>query len=241
MSAHAAAVIFDVDGVLLELTPAEEDAFFAPFEALYGLTGLSRDWDGYRVRNDEDIIREILERHAGRPPGAAEMTRHLGAYCSHLDDGYRRGRLAVSVIPGARSLLEALARRPGLALGTATANVLRAAEIRLAQCGLWEHVSAFTSGADGGGHKREVLARLIARLGLPPHRIVYVGDNRNDLEAGQATGVHFIGFALESWRRDRLAAAGAERVSGDHATTLELIGAALRLFPSPASGRRRAG
>ena len=44
----AAAVIFDVDGVLLELMAAEEDAFFAPLTARYGLTNLSRDWNSYR-------------------------------------------------------------------------------------------------------------------------------------------------------------------------------------------------
>ncbi len=38
-----AAVIFDVDGVLLDLTPPEEDAFFHPFLQLHGLSGLSRD------------------------------------------------------------------------------------------------------------------------------------------------------------------------------------------------------
>jgi FMN phosphatase YigB (HAD superfamily) len=54
------AVIFDVDGVLLDLTPAEEERFFVPFARRYGLTGLSRDWDSYRTRNDEDIIAEIL-------------------------------------------------------------------------------------------------------------------------------------------------------------------------------------
>ena len=43
-----AAVIFDVDGVLLHLTPEEEDAFFRPFEDLHGLTGLSRDWKRQR-------------------------------------------------------------------------------------------------------------------------------------------------------------------------------------------------
>ena len=42
-----AAVIFDVDGVLLELTSAEEDAFFVPFENRYGLKNLSRDWNSY--------------------------------------------------------------------------------------------------------------------------------------------------------------------------------------------------
>jgi phosphoglycolate phosphatase-like HAD superfamily hydrolase len=221
------AVIFDVDGVLLDLTPAEEDAFFAPFETLYGLTGLSRDWDSYRVRNDEDIIGEILERQAGRPPGTDEMSRHMAAYCTHLENGYRCGTLRVEAIPGAHQLLDILARRPGLALGTATANVLRAAEVRLIEQGLWDQVSGFTCGADGGGHKREILARVIGRLALPPERIVYVGDNLNDLEAGEATGVHFIGFAVEPARRDRLAAAGARQVSGDHRTTLALIDAAL--------------
>lgn len=227
MTGFHGAVIFDVDGVLLELTPAEEDAFFAPFETLYGLTGLSRDWDGYRVRNDEDIIGEILERHAGRPPGPDEMSRHMMAYYAHLEDGYRCGTLKVEAVPGARELLETLARLPGLALGAATANLLWAAEIRLIEAGLWDQVSKHACGADGGGHKREILGRVIARLGLPPERIVYVGDNLNDLEAGEATGVHFIGFAVEPARRDRLIAAGARQVSGDHRTTLALIDAAL--------------
>ena len=37
-----AAAIFDVDGVLLELTRQEEDAFFHPFETIHGLTGRAR-------------------------------------------------------------------------------------------------------------------------------------------------------------------------------------------------------
>ncbi len=50
----------------LDMTPAEEDAFFVPFAERYGLSGLSRDWDSYRTRNDEDIMGEILEAH-GHP------------------------------------------------------------------------------------------------------------------------------------------------------------------------------
>ena len=65
------AVIFDVDGVLLDLTAPEEGAFFRAFERLHGITGLSPDWDSYRVRNDEHIIAEILERH-GLPADAHE-------------------------------------------------------------------------------------------------------------------------------------------------------------------------
>lgn len=58
-----AAVIFDVDGVLLELKSVEEDAFFVPFEIRYGLKNLSRDRNSYAIRNDENTIAEILASH----------------------------------------------------------------------------------------------------------------------------------------------------------------------------------
>jgi phosphoglycolate phosphatase-like HAD superfamily hydrolase len=64
-------------------------------------------------------------------------------------------------------------------------------------------------------------------LNLPPERIVYVGDNLNDFEAGLATGVRLIGFAVEEKPRERLLVAGASMVSADHQTTFSLIEAAL--------------
>ena len=125
-----AAVIFDVDGPLLELTRAEEDAFFVPFERLYGLTGLSRDWDSYRVRNDEEIIAEILQSHLGAPPPRSEVRRVADLYGEVLQEGFASGRLQATPVPGADHLLARLASRPEVALGMATANLRRAAENR---------------------------------------------------------------------------------------------------------------
>jgi phosphoglycolate phosphatase-like HAD superfamily hydrolase len=219
-----AAVIFDVDGPLLELTPPEEDAFFVPFERLYGLTGLSRDWDSYRVRNDEDIIAEILERHLGAPVPRSEVQRVVDLYGEVLADGFVSGRLKATPVAGADRLLARLGGRPELALGMATANLRRAAEIRLSAAGLWNRVKDHPGAADGGGAKREVLARVIAGLGLAPDRIVFIGDNLNDLDAGGANGTRFIGFHRDEARRQRLAAHGAVHVSGDHEETFRLIG-----------------
>jgi beta-phosphoglucomutase-like phosphatase (HAD superfamily) len=151
-----AAVIFDVDGVLLDLTPPEEDAFFHPFLALHGLTGLSRDWDSYRVRNDHDIMVEVLERHFGRPPTKAEVEHLTRSYLSHLEVGLSGGALTAVEIPGARALLSAL-RTDGLAIGIATANLVDAARLRLASAGLWDFVEGLPFGADGGGVKAEIL------------------------------------------------------------------------------------
>jgi phosphoglycolate phosphatase len=222
-AAPQAAVIFDVDGPLLELTPPEEDAFFMPFERLYGLTGLSRDWDSYRVRNDEDIIAEILEDHLGGPPPRHEVQRVVDVYGEVLAEGFASGQLRAVAVPGADDLLARLADVPALALGMATANLRRAAEIRLSAAGMWDRVKHHPGAADGGGAKREVLARVIAGLDLPASRIVFIGDNLNDLDAGLANGTHFIGFHWDETRRRRLADNGAVHVSGDHAETFRLI------------------
>jgi HAD superfamily hydrolase (TIGR01549 family) len=211
------AVIFDVDGVLLDLTAPEESAFFLAFERLHGITGLSPDWDSYRVRNDEHIIAEILERH-GLPESAHEAI--VAEYLAILSQGLSSQTLRAVAIPGAREMLDALA---SFRLGIATANLLSAATLRLTFTGLWEPVSSLAFGAEGSGHKRETVARAIAATGLPKDRIVYIGDNLNDVDAGLSNGVHFIGFAQEEARRERLKAAGARHLSGDHATTLKLI------------------
>ncbi len=145
-----AAVIFDVDGVLLELTRPEEDAFFVPFERRYGLKGLSRDWNSYAIRNDENIIAEIFARH-----GLPEH-EHAGVVADYLELLRRQladGTIQTVVIQGALELLQNL--RGSVRIGIATANLLGAAELRLKCAGLWDHVSALAHGADGGGHKRE--------------------------------------------------------------------------------------
>lgn len=227
MAKASAAVIFDVDGVLLDLTPLEEDAFFWPFAELHGLTGLSRDWDGYRIRNDEDIIEEILETHFGRAPTPEEQRAIIDAYLGHLAGNLELTRLTPVTVPGAVELLASLAGK--VRLGIATANLLEAASLRLAVCGMWDGLKGHAFGANGGGAKREILARAIASLGLPRERIVFVGDNLNDVEAGLANKVHFIGFSSDPAKTRRLAAAGAKQICNQHRDTLKHIEDALQL------------
>jgi HAD superfamily hydrolase (TIGR01549 family) len=214
-----AAVIFDVDGVLLELTRAEEDAFFVPFERRYGLKNLSRDWNSYAVRNDENIIAEILQKH-GLP--ASELAEVVADYQAVLKLQLGNGTIETIVIPGAPELLAKL--HATMKLGFATANFRSAAELRLKRANLWDHVSAHGFGAEGGGHKREILACAIASTELPKNRIVYIGDNLNDVDAGLANGVHFIGFGLDSGRLGDLKRAGATATSNNHLDTFRLIG-----------------
>jgi phosphoglycolate phosphatase-like HAD superfamily hydrolase len=218
MDSPGGAVIFDVDGVLLELTDAEADLFFVPFEVRYGLTGLSRDWNSYRIRNDRDIAAEILETH-GLPVDDCDIV--ITHYIDVMRASLRDGAVTPVEIPGARALLENLSGQA--AIGIATANFSDIAQLRLTQAGLWEYVAQYPFGAEAGGHKRDTLARAIAATGIPRRRIIYVGDNLNDVDAGLSNGVHFIGFCADAERREALGKAGARHLSGDHATTARLI------------------
>lgn len=213
-----AAVICDVDGVLLELTSAEEEIFFAALAAFVPAHELSRDWNSYRIRNDDDIILEILERY-DRPTTLKQKV--IERYLADLQSGLADRSLKSPVIPGADKLLQFLA--PRVTLGIATANLREAAALRLANAGLWQHVKDNAAGADGGGHKHEILARLLSTLSIPRNRIVYVGDNANDVIAGRENRVHFIGFSTDPQRLKTLADLGAGMLSPSHSTTLDTI------------------
>ncbi len=226
---YHSAVIFDVDGPLLHLKKPEEDAFFAPFKSLFGIEGLSNDWDSYNVRNDRDIVHEVLDRHLGGGRQPHHFDQFVEAYAAELEDGFSSGRLQVTVVEKAPQLVECLSSLNNVALGIATANLRCAAEVRLHQAGLWRHLAKFPGTADEGGHKHQVLARVINQLKLPADRIVFIGDNLNDLEAGRRNGTHFIGYHWTQQKRSQLRDNGAEHVTHDHDETLALIRAMLKL------------
>jgi HAD superfamily hydrolase (TIGR01549 family) len=212
------AIIFDVDGVLLELTPAEEELFFIPFASRCDATKLSRDWNAYRIRNDEEIVVEIAERL-----GLSETEKQniKTEYLNLLRTQLATKALASSPIKGADALIKACSKFAQL--GIATANFREAAKLRLQSIGLWHHVSAHAFGADGGGHKREILGRALQSLDLPKSNIIYIGDNINDVEAGLMSGVRFIGFSENADRLKTLKAHGAKFLAQNHEQTLANI------------------
>ena len=211
-------MIFDVDGVLLELTTAEEDVFFIALAGFVPTSELSRDWNSYRIRNDDDIVTEILERY-GKP--AELKSTILTSYIAALHAALASHKLTSPTIAGAKDLLLSLPAQ--IKLGIATANLGAAAALRLQAAGLWDHVKDHAQGADGGGHKHQILARLLTTLPVSKDRIVYIGDNINDVIAGKLNGVHFIGFSTDPQRREQLVDHGVKLLSCSHTTTLDLI------------------
>lgn len=212
------AIIFDVDGVLLELAPAEEEVFFQPFASRCAASNLSRDWNSYRIRNDEDIIAEIVEHLGLLEP---EKQNIKTEYLALLHEQLKTKALAPAPIEGAYELLSTCST--SAILGIATANFREAARLRLESAELWHHVSHHAFGADGGGHKHEILRRALQSIELPKSNIIYVGDNINDVEAGLMSGVRFIGFSENADRLKTLQTHGAQFLAQNHEQTMTII------------------
>jgi len=207
------AIIFDVDGVLLELTRQEEELFFHPFAKRIDATRLSRDWNSYKIRNDEEIVKEIVMRYRLAPQDAETITQE---YLTGLEQALQND-LKSTPIKGALQLLNTFAVHARL--GIATANLRKAAEMRLRQANMWEPVSQLALGAEGGGHKSAILSRAIAASGLARKNIIFIGDNVSDVVAGLENQVQFVGFSTSAQRLVQLRAAGAQILCAAHDET----------------------
>jgi len=209
MTARVRAVLFDLDGTLVDSAPdlagacnemrAERGLAPLPYERLRRMVGsgargmvavsfgLAPESPGYLALRDE-----FLARYEAR------MTRETRVF----DD-------MVPVLAG----LE----RQGLPWGIVTNKATRFAVPLVAALGLADRASALVCG-DTVGHSKPHPAPLLEaarRLALAPEECAYVGDDRRDVDAGRAAGMLTVvaawgylgeGDAPDAWGADHLIA-----------------------------------
>lgn len=225
---QACAVIFDVDGVILHLTPPEEAAYFKALELVFGIDDASPDWDSYRARNDVEIVEELIETRLNRPAEPSDILAFTDKYISLVDVGIRTGEIEVLEIEGIRDVLMALTQAENLIMGLATANLMGMAKMRLRHLGLNDFfkVGGF---AEARGPKRQILQKTMAGLTdergnpIPKERVVFLGDNVGDVDAGLSNGCGLIAFSEERSKHQKLKDAGAEHIISSHTQTVPMI------------------
>lgn len=180
------ALIFDFDGVIVESEHIKARAF----EALYAEHGaeIGRVAAAYHEANG-GISRRKKIRHLHRTHLGIELTDSL------LEDLSRRFStmvedkvVACEGVPGALAVLDAQAgRRPMFVVsGTPHAELNRI----IARRGLAHY---FDEVHGSPPEKSPIVADLLARRGLDPRDVLFVGDAAADLRAARATGVRFLG------------------------------------------------
>ena len=175
------AVIFDLDGTLVDSMPLVLQAFahaLAPFRPDLDTHGIFQRLGGPPKRTFLELI--------GDEAKAEEAMRRLEAF------GFENGDL-VKPFAGMRPLLEAL-RGNGLQLAIWTGRDRQTTEAIVAAHELAGLFATVVCGDDLPTHKPHPggLIEILARLGLQSHEALYSGDADADVLGGAEAGVRTV-------------------------------------------------
>ncbi len=172
------AVLFDWDGTLLDSHHADTQAYLEMFHAL----GI--DWGVEELMRHYSPDWHCVYRAARLPRARWEEADRL------WERFYRQQKPAL--LPGARSVVRALARR--FTLGLVTSGSRARVHRQLRRFGFLELFAARVCSEDSPRRKPHPAPLLVAlrRLGLAPDVCVYVGDSPEDMEMARRAGVRAI-------------------------------------------------
>lgn len=195
------AVIFDMDGVLVDSFAAHRDAWTAMATA----DGLPFD----PVRFTEAFGRTSGEVIAHLWGAGRYTVAQIAALDARREAAYRDAiRRHFPAMPGARELIAALADA-GFAVALGSSGPPENAELVLEKLGVGNRFGAVVTGRDvrKGKPDPEVFLAAASRLGVPPGRCAVIEDAPAGISAANAGGMVSIGLASTGRTRQSLAAA----------------------------------
>ena len=221
-------LLFDIDGTLVDCGGQPKPLFGDALAEIYGARGDISGYD-FSGKTDPRIVVDLMTA-AGVPEALVRerLDDLRDASLARLERHLEPER--VRILPGVVELLTTLAERDDLVLALLTGNWERGAGIKLGSVGL-ARFFAFGSFGDGQTDRRDLppvaLARAAEHSGrtFRPEEAWIVGDSLLDVDCARAHGIPCLAVATGRTPADALAAAGAERVLGDLASTHEVLAA----------------
>ena len=200
------AVVFDMDGVIINSHPAH----LAAWKAFLGSVGKDVS-DGELSFILEGRARSEILRHF-----LGDLPEHeLLEYGKRKDEIFRQMEHEIEAVPGVIDFIRTLGRR-----GVQSAIATSASEIRtlatIERLGLAEHFgTAITSSDVTSGKPDPMVYRLACeRIGVAPAKALAFDDAPAGIQSARAAGLRCIGVSSNGWAR-RLLETGAERVIPD--------------------------
>jgi phosphoglycolate phosphatase-like HAD superfamily hydrolase len=184
------AVIFDIDGTLIESMDFDTALYTKAVKNILGDIVIHYDWNYYRNVTDSGILSEILKENGYDEPAlnicavrsefGKLMAEYLHKHC-------------ISALPGAVQLLQRMKIDSGFAVGIATGGWGHTARLKLAAAGLDVHGIPLCS-SDDSDEREGIMKKCLSLMGSGFDAIYYVGDADWDIAATQRLGWEFIGI-----------------------------------------------
>lgn len=200
------AVVFDMDGVIIDSHPAHRRAWQAFLDSLgrpVALNELDFILDG---RKRCEILRYFLGNISD------EEAAILG---KKKDEFFREAALDLPLIPGVQVLLDSL-RAEQISMGLATSASSSRTRSTLRRLSLDQHFRVVVTGDDvAEGKPNPAMYRMACQaLGVDPSRTVAIEDAVSGVIAARGAGMKCIGVSRNG-KRDQLRKAGANETVED--------------------------
>lgn len=212
MAADLLAILFDIDGTLIDTGGAGAASWRLAFDELYDIPADIGEFTDAGM-TDPEVGRKTFEAVLHREPERREFTKLMERRLHYLhqtveeSEGYR-------VLPGVEKLLPELIEE-GYLVGLVTGNTEAAAHIKLHRPRLNRFFSFGGYGSDSN-ERPEVTrialkrAKLVFGDEIEPQQAIAVGDTPLDVEGAHAAGIKCVGVGSHKFDADQLREAGAD-------------------------------
>jgi phosphoglycolate phosphatase len=206
------AILFDIDGTLINTGGAGAASWRLAFDELYGISAdIGKFTDAGMT--DPAVGRRTFEAVLKRKPERREFTRLMERRNFYLHQTVQESE-GYEVLPGVNELLPRLIDG-GYLLGIVTGNVEAAAHIKLHRANLNRFFSFGGYGSDSderGEVTRIALERASQVYGEKVERdqAFSVGDTPLDVTGAHAAGIECVGVGSHRYSADQLREAGAD-------------------------------
>lgn len=182
------AIVFDIDGTLIQSASTDDVIYKESVESVLGQVRFRGSLSDYELITDGGILLQLLEDNAVEPEShiiEAIKIEFLNRIQYHISlNG------PFSEVPGARQLLERLAKSPHHAVAIATGGWRSTAQLKLHTAG-FEVSGIPLATSDDAIDRTEIMKIALARLGRQFDAITYFGDGEWDKAACHRLGWNF--------------------------------------------------
>lgn len=183
------AIIFDIDGTLLQSDEADDTLYLAAVRQVLGEVEVRPSWGMYTQFTAAGILAEILEDNgieatagtvsAVRDCFVAGVGRHVSAFGPFAE------------VPGAKAFVRRLHESPTHRVAYATGGWHGAALLKLSTSGFpVPGIPLATS--DDHADRQEIMLHALRQLGGPFESVTCYGDGHWDAQAARSLGWHFV-------------------------------------------------
>ncbi len=195
-----AAVIFDMDGVLVDSEPMHAEAMREVLRP-YGVPYTDRENEEFFGFTDPEVF-QILKTRYGLAPDERELTRRRTDLLVELT---RKRAAPMPGVPEVPQRLHGL----GYRLAVASSSALPVIRVTVETLGIPALFETLVSGTEVGRGKPapDVFLETARRLALPPRGCLVVEDSRNGLLAAKAAGMACASVPCPTTRHEDFAEA----------------------------------